>query len=469
MAGAAGLRGPGSAHRRRWTVAFVGLALLAAACGSRVPHDEALALATGTQPSGSDGAAAPGPNGGGADGALAPGPVAGELEADATAGASGTSGSSDAAVVSGAAPSPGAASGAPIVVGEIGDYSGVIGSALTPMKDAFGAWVNWINARGGINGHPIQLYVADDGNDPARSLAIARDFVENRHVIALVNFTPADGAEVAVSEYAEEQGIPIIGGGGFNDVWWESPVMFPISPANVPWAYARAKVSADLGFEKVAVVHCVEASVCEAQANDWEVAANQLGLDVVYSAGSSLGAPDYTAECLNAQSRGAESIYVILDANSVGRMAVSCARQGYRPTFVLAGGGDPVVPELEGAVSMAGSFPWFLTSGTPALEEWGEALNTYAPGTARNAFAAHGWVAGKLLELVAAGVSETPTSDDLFRGLWRLRGETLGGLSIPLTYTEGQPAARGGCAFLIQVSDGRWTAPNGLTQSACPP
>jgi len=54
------------------------------------------------------------------------------------------------------------------------------------------------------------------------------------------------------------------------------------------------------------------------------------------------------------------------------------------------------------------------------------------------------WIAGKLFEAVAkaGALSPTSTSADVEKGLYALKGETLDGLSSPLTYTAGQPAVQ---------------------------
>jgi branched-chain amino acid transport system substrate-binding protein len=54
-----------------------------------------------------------------------------------------------------------------------------------------------------------------------------------------------------------------------------------------------------------------------------------------------------------------------------------------------------------------------------------------------------------------------PSSDVIFDGLWALRGETLGGLTPPLTYAAHQPTPPITCYFVMRISGGRWAAPNG--------
>ena len=75
---------------------------------------------------------------------------------------------------------------------------------------------------------------------------------------------------------------------------------------------------------------------------------------------------------------------------------------------------------------------------------------------------------GKLFEKAAANLPDNPTSEDILRGLWAMRNETLGGLSGPLTFIEGQPAAPLTCYWPVRAKDGKWVAPTG-GQGVCKP
>jgi branched-chain amino acid transport system substrate-binding protein len=60
-----------------------------------------------------------------------------------------------------------------------------------------------------------------------------------------------------------------------------------------------------------------------------------------------------------------------------------------------------------------------------------------------------------LFERAAAGrLSAKPTSAQILDGLWSLKGETLGGLTYPLTFTKGQNAEVKSCWWLARIGDG---------------
>ena len=358
-----------------------------------------------------------------------------------------------------------------MVVGEIGTWSGVIGSAYAPARDAFGAWASWVNAHGGVLGHPIKVLVADDNNDGANDVSDAQNMVENEHAIALVNAFPAGGDATSIAQYAQQKNIPVIGGAANVGPWFQSPVMFPTSAGNPgTGSYGFAKVMVSPGIHNVGAVYCVEAAGCHGAEQIWAGFARQLGLDVVYEGAVSLTQPDYTAQCLQAQSAGAQAMLVDVDANSTIRFVNSCAQQGYHPLIVAVAPGA-VSPSLEGSLATTQGFPWMVTSGTPALDEYGQAIARYDHNQT-DGESGLGWDSGKLLQKaleISLSRSPIPSTAGLFAALWTLRNETLGGLTPPLSFYQGKPAPEPRCSYEVKVSNGQYMAPYGGTATLCEP
>jgi branched-chain amino acid transport system substrate-binding protein len=193
-------------------------------------------------------------------------------------------------------------------------------------------------------------------------------------------------------------------------------------------------------------------------------------MQVVYEGAISLTQPDYTAQCLQAQSAGAQAMNVVGDGNTVIRFANSCAQQGYHP-LIIDVQPQEVSPSLNGAVAVTQGFPWMVTSGSPALDEYGQALARYDHNQTGGE-SSLGWDSGKLLQKVleiALSHSATPTTAGLFQALWSLRNETLGGLTPPLSFYEGKPAPEPNCTFKVTVRNDQWIAPDGPYPKLCYP
>ena len=96
-----------------------------------------------------------------------------------------------------AAPS-GAAAKAPISIGYICSCTSPQASSVVINRSAYEAYVDYTNAHGGIAGHKIKLYLADDSANPATSTADVHTFVTQDHVQAIVSLagSPAVMAKV---------------------------------------------------------------------------------------------------------------------------------------------------------------------------------------------------------------------------------------------------------------------------------
>ena len=218
------------------------------------------------------------------------------------------------------------------------------------------------------------------------------------------------------------------------------------------------------GKAKLGTVVCIEAPYCDNADNTIARDAKPNSLEHVYRARASLAQPDFTAECLAARNAGVEVFFVLEDQNSISRVAASCARQGFKPIYATI----PTVTvdqlkndaNLDGLLSSSNVFPYFQ-SGTPATDEYQQAMRTYGTGVTPGVSVAMGWVAGKVIERAGTQLPEPPTSAALLAGLWTINNDRLGGLAAPLTFIQDQPAESPACWYNIEVHGNKWVSPDG--------
>src|SRR5437588_4776066 len=267
--------------RRWWTLAILPAMAVSACGGSRLTHDAIVtAVNGGPLPAGAaqaqqqqQGAVSTVPQ----NGALMPVPgtssatsgVTGVGTGSAAAATGGSSvGTGGSGPITGGAPQGGAAPRtnasaagpagplAPIVLGNVGNYSGPAGSSTSAAPAAIQVWAQWTNAHGGIAGHPVQVFTADDGADPSRSRSLIQDMVENKHVIAFVGSMTIQTSDAGVS-YLEQKHIPVIGGDLTTSQWTSSPVFFPMGTSWLPLIESTLKSAHDAGATRVAGLYCV--------------------------------------------------------------------------------------------------------------------------------------------------------------------------------------------------------------------
>jgi branched-chain amino acid transport system substrate-binding protein len=380
-----------------------------------------------------------------------------------TAGGNGatTHGSTATGGPAGASASP-AVSGSTIALGNVGTYSGVIGAVFSGAQQSIGVWQAYVNAHGGLNGHPVHVYIEDDGADPSTSVSDVEQEVTQDHVIAFVgNLVPLT-ATASVS-YLQQQNIPVIGGDASSATWWQSPVFFPQGGSDLgdDQAVFTIKAAVARGDTKMGVVYCVEDPTCSngIQSLIQPGGGQAAGVTTVYSSSISITQPDFTANCLNAKQAGANFIYFAGDGDSLRRMADDCAAQGYKPLFV----GDSIAitanlasdPNLNGLLAGQTDFPW-VDSYTPAQAAYQQAVKQYDPQLASSATTAAEWTAGMLAVAASSDLTATPTSAEFLQGLWSIKDNDLGGLAPPLTFNANAPATPSNCFFLMTLQNGQY-------------
>lgn len=367
----------------------------------------------------------------------------------------------------GAGIGPGVPGGkSPVVIGSIGTYSGVVGAVFSSGLPTVGVVTKYINANGGLNGHPVQVITADDQADPTRYLSLVKQMVERDGVLAFMgNMVPLSvkGADA----YLQNKGVPVIGGDVTNSFWDQSPILFPQATTYTDLNVAAAQAAVKYGHvKKLGLLYCGEIEGCRIT---YEVLQNggaeRAGAELVYSAQISLAQPDFTAECLQARQRGVEALWMATDDATVIRVARSCAQQGFTPRYMAIN--LTVTNRLEGHPELgemiAGEqiFPW-MASDTLAARTFQAAMKADAPDVVVGSAAAAVWTSGMLLKAASVNLPAQPVSKDILDGLYNLpEGETLGGLAPPLKFVRGKPAPARKCAFFIQLKDQKWVAPDG--------
>ena len=423
----------------------------AVAASPAVAGGSTAAGSTGTRPGA---ATAPTPAGSGARTAAAPAP--------------GTPGSPGPAPAPGPGPGTAAApAGAlgPVVLGNVGDYSGVIGASMSSGKTGIGVWQQWVNANGGLNGHPVRVIIADSQGDPNRYQQIAKQMVEREGIIAFVgNQNPL--AARGAAQYLLEKNVPVVGGANVDhDLWYGNAMHFPAGADIKTLAFGVGQLAVQQSKPKLGIIWCSEAAVCRAF-NDYISSPEmkqKTNAELVYSAQASLVQPDYTAECLQARNRGVQALMLALDSNAWHRFSRSCAQQGYNPQYIgatMAFTRESDDPNLEGALNPESVFPYGATDTEPA-RLFQRAMAQYAPGQPVAAGAASAWVAGMLFREAARNLPAQPTSQDILNGLYSIKNDDLGGLTVPLTFTKGQPPQVPDCYFVVQIKNAKFTAPQG--------
>jgi branched-chain amino acid transport system substrate-binding protein len=462
---------------RRFVIPLIGAALLASACGTRVPMSEIAAVdgdalvQAGVQTeaaAGSGGGAGVGvsdalPDAGGpspsGDGASA-GPVGGAAAPAAT----------DASAAGGASGSACAKPGPPLVLGSVGGYSGLLGPVFAPGREALEMWRRTVNAEGGVACHPVELKIMDDASDPARSQAAVQTLINGKVSAFIASYNP-----ISIAGYISGingTGVPTIGGDTTNPDWNTHPLLFNVGAGFDSGIFIGLRAAAEAGTKKLGVLLCVEASPCSsAKPVIYGGLAEEAGMQIVPGASGpiSLTQTDFTAQCQSAKNAGADAFFIAADGGAIARLARSCKSVSYFPTIVtvaVAASFDATDPNFANFKVIVGSnvFPFPSRGGSPGLDRWAAAIRQHRPAVVNGA-SSIAFASGEMLRLAIESLGPeartmTITPEMVRRGLGNLKGVTGGGLFPPTTFTFDQPFAPDiGCGYVVEFSGGAWRDP----------
>jgi branched-chain amino acid transport system substrate-binding protein len=372
------------------------------------------------------------------------------------------------------------ATGTPIVIGSVGTYTeNAAGGFTDPGKPAIEAWASWVNAHGGINGHPVKLIVDDNQGDQAEAVSMVKQLVQQDHVVAFVS--NQDGSlNAGYATYLEQQKIPVLGGSVFTlEPWVSNPMFFPEGLTAIQDMSSLAISAKQLGITTVGSLACSEAAQCAAANTLAKAVFGGAGIPYTYGGLVSSTATDYTASCLAAEQKGVKGLILLVPTSSEGQViAGDCQRQNYSPSYIIpgeaVGAGYLQSAAFNNAFTSAPTLPWFSTA--PAMADFDAAMKQYAPSVNLNSSsvqepltATDAWVSGLMFQeaVKLSGVTGIPTSADILAGLAKFKDETLGGMAAGLTYTDPTNKIES-CYFTIQIKSQQFTLPNGATPSCVP-
>lgn len=360
--------------------------------------------------------------------------------------------------------------GSPIKIGLISTLSGPQASSGDQGAVVAPAWAKWINAHGGISGHPVQIFSEDDGSDPAKAQAAEKKLVDTDNVVVLVVATDTligvyDGDAIA-------KGVAVVGGTSNGPDWFQKAGMFAPTTDVISGVIDQMVVADKVGKAKhFADLYCSEVAACASAITLQKGQASKFGMSFSAQPVSST-ATSYTAQCLQLQQSGADYVQLNIAAAAGAKLIGDCQAQGYNPTW---GTSEQAIGKellaVKGATMYGPAYVFPSAASNPAVAEFTDAMTKYATSDNwKEGSASYTWVGLQLVAKALASAGTNPTRSDVVAGLNSIKDEDLGGL-IPnkVTFTAGKPIPFGGspCSFVVGVKDGKTIAPDGLTP-LCP-
>lgn len=151
-------------------------------------------------------------------------------------------------------PIPPAQAQAAIVVGQSCDLSGATGARGREYIKGVDAFIDRLNAQGGVNGRPVKLVRYDDAFMPQKTLENAKRLVEQDGALLLFGMGSAPGT-AAILPYAAEKKVPVFGSlSGAAGLRKPQPMLIHFRASFVDELNRIALHFSTIGIKKVAVL-----------------------------------------------------------------------------------------------------------------------------------------------------------------------------------------------------------------------
>lgn len=439
-------------------------ALLCAACGARL-DDEQIAAA--------------GASGGG----LTPATVAGNRTATTAAGGPTAPGAVPGAPTPGAeggAPAPAPEGGAPtgdpaaqcvpepveevgvsdteIVLGNISTISGPIAGFGQTGVNATKAYVNYVNATGGVCGRQLKLVTGDDRLDAGSNRSETQRLADEvLGFVGAVTVVDNGGAGVLAGTNIPDVGLTIGGERAkLPNNFSPNPIDYT-KPGNAsipPFRYF-----AQQGVTSAAIIWPAQADA-RGRGQGYQYDLQQAGITKIDTYEVAITETNYRSVAQQIKNAGTQLVVTTLEVSGMARLAQAFDQVGYKPQVPFYGAqayGRQFI-ELAGPAAdgtkLAVTYSIFEDAGNvPAVATFLEWYRRTAPGSEPDFFAIMSWAAADMMVDAIREAGGAPTRDKVLERLKTYTAFTADGFLAP----RNPPGkAMGECFAVITVEGGQW-------------
>jgi branched-chain amino acid transport system substrate-binding protein len=200
---------------------------------------------------------------------------------------------------------------AQIKIGEINPISGAIGQYGTTCHRGIALAVEDVNAQGGVLGQRIELITEDNQSQPGQAATIARKFVTQDKVLAIVGDLTSS-ATLAAAPIAQQAGVPLVTPTATNPkVTQVGDFIFRICFIDEFQGKVMARFAAEqLKLTKAAVLTDVKQDYSVGLSRFFEGVFTQAGGTVVKTQSYSSGDTDFRAQLTGLRAARPETVFL---------------------------------------------------------------------------------------------------------------------------------------------------------------
>lgn len=330
-----------------------------------------------------------------------------------------------------------------VTIGAISSRSGVLAGYFGQFVPGMTAYINTVNAEGGVNGRKIDLaYNLDDGGSPSQFTQLSHTLIDQDHVFAVATASPWFSPGYFASTATPTYGYNVTGN------WSPYPNLFAsggsvqdYNSATSTYAYfAKATGSKSLAFISYGPAIASSYNACSTAAKDMAAAGYKVSFVDV---GAQL-AGSFTSDAQRLQQSGSDAIISCMQASDNVTLSRNIHQYGLTIKQLWLNGYDQALldqyPSLMSGVYMtnAGNVPFAAASNPtlyPGMKAYMDAMKKYEPTYANSNVALSGWQAAALLVAGIKAAGKNPTQASVVSATNQITDFTAAGTQATTNWT----------------------------------
>ncbi|MFO1273121.1 MAG: ABC transporter substrate-binding protein [Rubrivivax sp.] len=329
---------------------------------------------------------------------------------------------------------------AQILIGQTSGFSGIAAAGVKETTEGARLWLDFVNARGGVNGQKIELISMDDKFEPPLAAANAKKLITERNVVALFLNRGTPHTE-AIRPLLDEYRIPLIAPSTGAMVLHKPvhPFIFNVRATYQREAERAVQHLATIGMTRVAVVHVDDSFGADAAAGAAKGFA-AAKLQPLFVTRYDRTKPDFHVIAEQAAQKEAQAVLFFGTGQTVADGVKAIRDAGSRAQIVTlsnnaSGGFVKQLGANATGVIVSQVFPNERTMSVPVVKEATELARAKGlPGVTPSMM--EGYAAAKVLVEALQRAGAKPTRESLTAALNGLSSVDLGGLKLGYSPTN---------------------------------
>ncbi len=212
-----------------------------------------------------------------------------------------------------ATPAAPVASGTPVRIGALLSVTGGLASVGLPEREGMLVAQKVLNARGGIQGRPLEIVVEDDASSPDAAVSKVNALVFTQKVKAIIG--PSGIAQtVAVGAIAQKAQVPLMAFTGLGPaVEKDRSCVFHLTPAQELNARGLLAYARDHQLKKIGVLH--DSGYGQVIWNAMKGLDKEYGIEIVAEEKFDIAATDVTTQAAKVKAAAPQAVIVMSTAS----------------------------------------------------------------------------------------------------------------------------------------------------------